>query len=194
MKKSVKKILPLAILEFIFLMSNCVKMNSLSKLFLPESLWIYAYMIFMVCAYVAMTVKKPAVFFPVFAVCTVAQALLAKKTLVLLAPIALMIWLYLNLVEKLNSGGFKNKADIAKAAVANVPFFASSIGIAYATYPLNTLTNGYVTQSIRSYQAAVFAFIIYLIYSLAVKSNFPHIVKARKAVKKYIKEQNKQEG
>ena len=191
MKKIVKDIIPLVLFEIMLIFSYLTKQNSLSKAFNPEHLWIFVYMIFAACVYLAMTVKKPVIFFPVFVVCSVAEFLIVKKSLLLLAPVALFVWLYLNVVEKHNNGDLSDKKKKNIMVAVNILFFILSMAVFAAAFPLNKLGSGY-TSGMRNYQAPVLAFMVYMIYSLSCKSSFPKTVAARKAVKNLIKESKKE--
>lgn len=183
MKKPAKSTIQLLLLELIFFAEYTIRKKSVAAVFGETHRWLFAYLVFIACIYAALSIKEPKKFFTVFGICTVIQFILVKKTLILSAPITLIVWVFLNVIEKKNSEDLSDKKQRGKLFAVNMVFPVVCVALFFATFPLNTIqgTNAY-TANTRDYQVPIVAFLLYFAYSLFFKSNFPHIVKARTAL------------
>lgn len=175
MKKEIKTIFSLLLFELIFFCSVMPQSNFFVSIKTEGYRWIFAYMFFIASAFAAVSVKKPAVFGAVLCVCSAAAFVLAKKSLLLSAPVALMLFLFINFVEKQNAKDLKSKKQIA----INAAFPVICAGITAAAFPLNRGISGFNYRIIRFYLIPIIVFLLYFAYSLLFKSSIAPAVRRR---------------
>lgn len=183
MKEKRKDILSFVLMEAVLFSALVPFVDVFNNIKREGFRWALGYLFFFAAVFACMFIKKAAVFFPVWVVCTAADFALDKKSIILLAALPVAVWLLLNVIEPLNGGDFGSKERVKKAAIANAAFAAAWIIFFVMVLIVLKKTEG-IEYIAKYYRAPWLALCLYYIYSLVFKSKIPAFIKLKTKLKK----------
>ena len=145
--------------------------------------WIAGYMLFVLAVTGAVCLKKPPAFFTVWLICSIANFAFEKSSLLILAPVSVGLWVFLNVAEPLNRGDFNDRHNLNKAAAVNIVWLAVMLAlfIAGIIFAAKSSIN---IAGVKFYRIPWAGLLVYYIYSLVFKSKIPAFIKLKTKLKK----------
>ena len=182
MKDKLKVIIQLLLIELFFFGGTMPKSAGLGAVFGMDYKWRYGYMLLIAAVGAAMYIKEFKLFGIAALVCAAGMYACEKRLLIACFPVAILVWILLNVVEPLNME--ENSAE--KAEKASVIFTAVSL-LFFGILVYTIIKNRNVELIRRFFWIPWPPYLIYLCYSLIYKSTFSFSPKAKKFITK-IKE------